>query len=526
MSDEQALDIKKRSKAKRPSQEVLIALAAGLLAFGVYLWQLSVPEFVGFYDSGVYLAATIHLVSGALPYKNFVFVNPPGILILLSPIGAVSRIFGSHDGLIAARITTSFVTAANVGLLAWLVRRRGRVAMIVAGVGLALLPVALVVSSGVRLEPYCLLLILLGALIICSENLERTGLSKRSLLFAGLLFGLAASIKLWAFFPFVAALICLVPQYRKRAIPFVEGAAVGFVVPVIPFFLLAPRRFLSQVFGAQFFSQPNSTLAVSVVRRLGDLTGFQSSSLAPNARETIIVWLVLLGLVVVAYSQRLELEMADRFLLASLVVTGCGILSAPASSSYYYYFSAPFLVGVIAVTLARLVRRGGALTKQIRVSSEVRIALRSLSGLASVILVFALTLYSTTFFTNFAWGGGLYFPFLSSVATDIPPGSCVVSDFVVYQLETNRFIGNGAHCPDVVDPYGVWQVWNNDYSDPPLALVALWKTYFQQANYVVLHSPNTTFVPWNTVLRSWFASHYRMVSHSHGVFIYSKITGT
>jgi hypothetical protein len=501
---------------------MLIALSVGLLAFGVYLWQLSVPEFVGFYDSGVYLAATIHLVSGALPYKDFVFVNPPGLLIVLSPIGVISRIFGSHDGLIIARIANALVTAVDVSLLAWLVRHRGRVAMVISGVGLALLPVALIVSSGVRLEPYCLLLILLGALVICSGDFGRPVLSKRSLILAGLFFGLAASIKLWAFFPFVAAVICLTPQYRNRLLLFVGAAAGGFVVPVLPFFLIAPRSFLSQVFAAQFLAKPNLAQATKAIWRLSDLTGFQSSSLAPNPRETVVVWLVFCCLVIAGYWRRFEHEMVDRFLLASFVITGCALLAAPASSGYYFYFSAPFLVGVVAVTAARLGHHGRALTSRIRVSREVRAALRLLSGVASVILVFALTLYSTTFFTNFAWGYGMYFPWLSTIATKVPPGSCVISDYVVFQLETNRFAGNSANCPDVIDPYGVWQTWNNDYADPPPAFAALWKSYFQQANYVVLNSPGTVMIPWDRSLRTWFQSNYYMISDSHGVYIYAN----
>ncbi len=396
--------------------------------------------------------------------------------------------------------------------------------MIVAGVGLALLPVALIVSSGVRLEPFCILPILLGALVISSDDSARAALTKRSLITAGVLFGLAASVKLWAFFPFVAALVCLVPHYRRRVLPFVGGAAIGFIVPVLPFFLLAPRNFLSQVFGAQFLATPNPAFATPFIWRLADLTGFQSTSLAPTVRETVAFWSILLCLVLVGYWRRFELETADRFLLASFVITGFGILAAPASSAYYYYFSAPFLVGLIAVTLARLGRYGRALTKHIRVSGEARTALVWLSGVASVILVFALTLYSTTFFTNFAWGDGIYLPWLSSISADVPPGSCVVSDFLVFQLDTNRFTGNHQHCPDVVDPYGVWQVWNNDYSNPPPALVALWKNYFQEANYVVLSTPRTNFVPWTTGLRSWFTSHYDMISHLHGVFIYSRVS--
>ncbi len=506
---------------KRSTQEVFIALSVGLLALGVYLWQLSVPEFVGFYDSGVYLAATIHLVSGALPYKDFVFVNPPGILILLSPIGVLSRMFGSHDGLIIARIANSIATAADVSLLSWLLRNRGRVAMIISGVGLALLPVAFIVSSGVRLEPYCLLLVLLGASAICSGDFGRPSVSKRWLGVAGLLFGLAASIKLWAFFPFVAALICLTPKYRRQILPFLAGTAAGFIVPVLPFFLLAPRNFLSQVFGAQFFARPNLAQDTKTIWRLSDLTGFQSSSLAPNQRETILIWAVFSVLVVAAYWKRFEYEMVDRFLLASFLITGCALLVAPASSGYYYYFSAPFLVGLIAVVAARLGHQGRALTRGVQPSQEVRVALRWLSGLASLVLVFALTLYSTTFFTNFAWGYGMYFPWLSAIVTKVPPGSCVVSDFVVFQLQTNRFEGNGARCPDVVDPYGIWQTWNNDYSDPPVAFAAQWKSYFERADFVVLSSPGTVMVPWDKNLSAWFKIHYRSISDSHGVFVYA-----
>ena len=81
------------------------------LSLGMSLWQLSVPEMLSTYDTGVYLAATIHLVSGVMPYKDFTFVQPPGILLIMSPVGVFSRIVGTHDGLILARIVSSIVTA-------------------------------------------------------------------------------------------------------------------------------------------------------------------------------------------------------------------------------------------------------------------------------------------------------------------------------------------------------------------------------------------------------------------------------
>src|SRR5580692_2750847 len=110
------------------TQLQVIALLIFCLSLGMSLWQLSVPEFLSSYDSGVYLAATVHLVSGVLPYKDFTFVQPPGILLLMSPVAVFSRIFGTHDGFVLARVVSSFATALNAALLACLVRRRGLLA--------------------------------------------------------------------------------------------------------------------------------------------------------------------------------------------------------------------------------------------------------------------------------------------------------------------------------------------------------------------------------------------------------------
>ena len=43
------------------------------------------------YDDGVYLGAAIRFVSGVLPYRDFVFVQPPGIVVLMSPVALLGR---------------------------------------------------------------------------------------------------------------------------------------------------------------------------------------------------------------------------------------------------------------------------------------------------------------------------------------------------------------------------------------------------------------------------------------------------
>ena len=60
------------------------------------------------------------------------------------------------------RILTAFVTAANAGLVAFLLRRRGIVPALAGGVLLALFPMAVAADKTLMLEPYLLLFCLLG----------------------------------------------------------------------------------------------------------------------------------------------------------------------------------------------------------------------------------------------------------------------------------------------------------------------------------------------------------------------------
>ncbi len=77
----------------------------------------------------------MHFITGAIPYRNFTFVQPPGIVLLMTPAAVFSRLFGTHDALELVRVLGALVTALNASLLAWVVRHRGLVAMAVAGSG-------------------------------------------------------------------------------------------------------------------------------------------------------------------------------------------------------------------------------------------------------------------------------------------------------------------------------------------------------------------------------------------------------
>jgi alpha-1,2-mannosyltransferase len=343
------------------------------LGIVLYLWQLTVPRFLQFYDSGVYMAAAMHLVSGALPYRDFTIVQPPGILYLLMPEALLGRIFGTHDAFLVARLVSALVTAFDATLLAWLVRSRGRSAMLVAGVGLVLMPVAIFFSSAVRLEPYCICFILLGALVALTSRGGPSRVSTPRLVAAGALFGAAATVEFWAFYPFLAMVFCLAPRVRRRTLAFVGGAAASVTALTAPFLVSTPGRFLSMVFFDQLQRKSNgSTGGESLIWRLIDMTGFSATSISPNGTEAVIAFMALGLLVVAAARVRVSDGAVDSFLAWATILTIGGLMAGPDAFTDFGYFAAPFLLCLVAVSLAKI---GGPMRQRlssIRASHRVR----------------------------------------------------------------------------------------------------------------------------------------------------------
>jgi hypothetical protein len=504
----------------RPTSLQIIVVGVGLLSLGLSLSQLATPEYLSSYDTGVYLSATIHFISGAIPYRNFTFVQPPGIVLLMSPAGVFSRIFGTHDAFELVRVLGALVTAFNASLLAWIVRRRGRIAMAVAGVGLALMPVAFWVSSSLTLEPYCIFFVLVGTTIIFSHDDD--GVTTKSLAVAGVIFGVGGAIKLWAIFPFIALVICLTPRYRKRVIAFVVGAAASFAVICLPFFLLAPSNFISEVFTEQLLRKAPSYQAASILSRLVVLTGFQPTTSAPTKLEALVAFIVLALVVLLAFRRRLAYASTDYFFLVTAVITVIALLSTKEFFFYYGYFSAPFLWGIAGISLARLSRPLRQRIVRLSIRASLRRLLAFVFAAVGAVFVFAMVLYVSSFYSVYAWANGVYGPWLSEVATYVPAGSCVVYSEASYGVIANRFFSSDPNCPVVVDPYGMWMRWGYQLKPPTSTFVDQWQTYFEKAQYVVLADPDDVNIPWTKGLRSYFLNHYHLVSGKHYVYIYRR----
>ncbi|HEV3069151.1 MAG TPA: hypothetical protein VGY50_14955, partial [Streptosporangiaceae bacterium] len=84
----------------------LAMLAATLLALAIRLYTLTRPGYltgVTEYDDGVYLGGAIRLLQGSLPYHDFAFVQPPGILLLMAPVAVLGKIGATTHAMAAAR---------------------------------------------------------------------------------------------------------------------------------------------------------------------------------------------------------------------------------------------------------------------------------------------------------------------------------------------------------------------------------------------------------------------------------------
>src|SRR6201996_538398 len=80
--------------------------AAAVLRF----YQLARPGYLlGMteYDDGVNFGNALRLVSGVVPYRDFVSVQPPGTTVLMAPVALAAKVTGTAWGLAIARLLTA-----------------------------------------------------------------------------------------------------------------------------------------------------------------------------------------------------------------------------------------------------------------------------------------------------------------------------------------------------------------------------------------------------------------------------------
>ena len=284
------------------------------------------------YDPGVYFSASALLWKGVLPYRDFVFVHPPGLLYFLGLTSAFAGTFDVGNAFAAARVVAAVVGAANVFLTGRLASRAaGPLAGLVAAALYATYPEAVVVERGPYLEPVLNLACLALATAWLSGGTER----RRAPWVAGALSGAALAVKVWGGLWLLAALAS-VPRGRVRAeLPKFLAAAVAVGLALVaPLALAAPRAFVEQTLLFHAWRPPDG--GVLRLARLAEVL---------NPRHLVASMLALAGvahLVVRATQGGLgALTRAQRFFGAAWLLT---LVAFFASSAYWNQYNAHLAV--------------------------------------------------------------------------------------------------------------------------------------------------------------------------------------
>jgi hypothetical protein len=511
----------------------LAMLAGTLLALAIRLYTLTRPGYltgVTEYDDGVYLGGAIRLLQGSLPYHDFAFVQPPGILLLMAPVAVLAKIGATTHAMAAARLLTVLASTACVPLAGSLVRYRGVLVTLVTCGLLAIYPDDIATAHTLILEPWLNLFCLLG---VCIAFRRGRLASSRRLLWAGVAIGFAGTVKYWAALPAVLLLaVCLLTGNGwtgrvRRAGTYTLGVIAGFVLPVLPFFAFAPAAFVRSTLFDQA-ARAGSYVPVSL--RLAHLTGLidvldggghfsltsgahslLAGSGAAATSNASVGWLpyvvALLGAGVLAIGYLWEPgrpSPLEWYVLATAVATVAAVLGYSAFFYHYPAFAAPWL----ALSAGCAV---GALASGFAGRPQVR---RAIIGCCAV-AVLAVAAFQASELSGLR---------ATSVYPDralIPAGSCVVSDQISLAIAANRFTAARPGCPDVLDGLAQTLVLSNGVSvqggaaSHP-AVVAAWQSILSRADYVWLSPNNARRIPWTPELTSWFAANFRPLQvHGH-----------
>ncbi len=377
-----------------------VITAATLLALGLRAYQLARPgELLGvaWYDDGVLFGSSLRLVHGVLPYRDFVFAQPPGITLLMVPAALLAKVTGTAWGMAVARILTLLASTASVVLGGLLVRHRGLLAAGMTCGLLAVYPASVTTTYTIFLEPWVALFCLAGALAV-----------------------------------------------------FDGDRLAGFLVPVLPFAALAPRRFYEGVFTAQLVRYHQ--VRVTVWTRLQDMAGLGDlhhvSHTTIAAAALVLAGFVAVTLVAASLVTRRPPPPLEWFgvLTAALVVAV--FMWPPGFFFHFPAFLAPFLALALALPASRLLTASQPSTERIGIGPATRWIAAGL--VAAVIGVFAvLQARSETSLTPRVAP--------AAIAADrraIPPGACVLTDQSSFTIAADRFTSSVPGCSQMIDPLG------------------------------------------------------------------------
>ncbi|HEV2088896.1 MAG TPA: hypothetical protein VGR21_11355 [Cryptosporangiaceae bacterium] len=409
-----------------------------VVAFGLRLLvPLTARGLVGnySYDASVYYSAGAALVHGRVPYRDFIMLHPPGVLLAVAPAAWVGRLTTDRTGFALAMLEFTALGAASAVLVVVVARGLGVgwPAATAGGLFYAMWFLSVRNEYLSRLEPLGNLLVLCGLAGYVGIGGRH---SRRSAVLCGAALGAATSVKIWYAIP-LAVVLCFLMAHRRPsdAGRVVLGAVAAVFVICGPFFALAPSSMWRMVIAEQLGrDQANPLRALVTLQRLP--TGL--SWLAAYLLATVL--LLAVGVLLVAAWRAPAVRLP-----AALLLTAVGVLLAGPSWFFSY-------VDYLTPAAALCVATGAAAIGVVRREAGLLLA-RVCAVAGAMVVVLALVVPATRLW----YGGGntrasLPSAELRSAVTNV---RCVMSDSPMALIGLNalhRNLANG--CQNWIDVTG------------------------------------------------------------------------
>ncbi len=387
------------------------------------------------YDASVYYSAGAALVHGRVPYRDFILLHPPGVVLAAAPAAWTGRFTSDHTGFALATLQFTALGAASAVLVAVVARRLGAGwrAATAGGLFYAMWFPSVRNEYLSRLEPLGNLLVLCGLVGYVGIGGRH---SKRSAVLCGAALGAATSVKIWYAVPLAVMLSFLVARRRPgdagRA---VLGAVAAVVLICGPFFALAPSSMWRMVISEQLGrDQANPFRALVMLQRLPTGLSWPAAYLLDA-----VLLVAVCVLLVVAWRAP-----AVRLPVALLLASGGVLVAAPS----WFFSYANYLTPAAALCVAT----GAAAVGVVRRETG-RLFTRACAVAGAVVVVLALVIPA-----KWLWYGrdkaraSLPSRQLTSAVSNV---RCVMSDSPMALIGLNaldRNLANG--CPNWIDVTG------------------------------------------------------------------------
>ena len=311
---------------------------------------------LGNYDDGVHFAAAVGLVNGLLPYRDFLLLHPPGVVLVLAPFAALSWVLGEPNAMMVARLGWMLMGGINAVLCGLVLRPLSRVAGLVAALFYALSIGAVYVEHTLLLEPPATTLVLLA--MVCTRLLGTAqALHTRHYVVAGLLLGFSPVLKIWGVVALVVVVVTIVARrgWRPGLTTLAAGAA-SCVAACLPFFLIAPQQMWRMVVVAQLERRRANE---RIADRLNDVLGLREWN---NGSDQWTIALLLVGLLLAAATV-ICLIRAELRVVAALMITHAALVM---TTPMWFLHYAGLTAAPMALTFAGALAVVMGWTRQVR----------------------------------------------------------------------------------------------------------------------------------------------------------------